>query len=232
MITVRRAAERGPTKTDWLDSRHTFSFGGYRDDRWMGFGPLRVINEDRVSAGAGFPTHGHANMEIVTLVLDGALAHKDSLGTGSTIRPGDVQRMSAGSGILHSEFNASREQPVHFLQIWIEPSRRFGDPEYGQKNFPEDERRNRLRVVLSPDGADGSISIRQDARLYCGLFDRDAAAAVPIAAGRRAWVQVAKGRVDVAGTSLGPGDGAALTDVASVEVRASEPAEVLVFDLP
>lgn len=232
MISVRKAADRGPTSTDWLDSRHTFSFGGYRDDQWMGFGPLRVINEDRVAPGAGFPTHGHANMEIVTLVLDGALAHKDSLGTGSTIRPGDVQRMSAGSGILHSEFNASREEPVHFLQIWIEPARRFGDPEYAQKHFPDAERRNRLRLVLSPDGADGSIAIRQDARLYAGQLDAGTAVALPLVAGRRAWVQVASGRVALDGTELAAGDGAALADLASIELRALDVAEVLVFDLP
>lgn len=232
MISVRKAAERGPTRTDWLDSRHTFSFGGYRDDRWMGFGPLRVINEDRVAPGAGFPTHGHANMEIVTLVLAGALAHKDSLGTGSTIRPGDVQRMSAGSGILHSEFNASRAEPVHFLQIWIEPARRFGDPDYAQKNFPEAERRNRLRLVLSPDGADGSISIRQDVKLHAGVLDAGVAVTLPLAANRRAWVQVASGSVKLDGTELVAGDGAALADVASLELRALEASEVLVFDLP
>jgi quercetin 2,3-dioxygenase len=232
MIAIRRAADRGPTKTDWLDSRHTFSFGGYRDSNWMGFGPLRVINEDKVIAGAGFPTHGHANMEIVTLVLDGALAHKDSLGTGSTIRPGDVQRMSAGGGILHSEFNASREQPVHFLQIWIEPARRFGDPEYAQKNFPEAERRNRLRLVLSPDGADGSISIRQDARLSAGVLDPGTSVSLPLAAGRRAWVQVARGRVALAGNELVAGDGAAVTDEAAVALDALDASEVLVFDLP
>jgi redox-sensitive bicupin YhaK (pirin superfamily) len=232
MISVRKAGDRGPTKTDWLDSRHTFSFGGYRDEQWMGFGPLRVINEDRVAPGAGFPTHGHANMEIVTLVLEGALAHKDSLGTGSTIRPGDVQRMSAGSGILHSEFNASRTEPVHFLQIWIEPARRFGDPDYAQKSFPDAERRNRLRLVLSPDGADGSIAIRQDARLHAGVLDAGAAVSLPLAANRRAWVQVARGSVKLDGTELVAGDGAALADVASLELRALEASEVLVFDLP
>ena len=232
MITVRRSVERGPTRTDWLDSRHTFSFGGYRDDRWMGFGPLRVINKDRVIAGAGFPTHGHANMEIVTCVLSGALAHKDSLGTGSTIRPGDVQRMSAGSGILHSEFNASREEPVHFLQIWIEPSRRFGDPEYAQKHFPDSERRNRLRLVLSPDGADGSISIRQDARLHAGVLDAGTTVSLPLAAGRRAWVHVARGRAALDGVELASGDGAAVTDATALSVRAHDESEVLVFDLP
>lgn len=232
MFRIRNASDRGPTRTDWLDSRHTFSFGGYHDASWMGFGPLRVINEDRVAPGAGFPTHGHANMEIVTLVLAGVLAHKDSLGTGSTIRPGDVQRMSAGSGILHSEFNASREEPVHFLQVWIEPARRFGDPEYAQKNFPEGERRNRLRLVLSPDGADGSISIRQDARLHAGLLDAGTAVSLPLAANRRAWVQVASGRVALDGAELGAGDGAALTDVASVDLRAVDASDVLVFDLP
>jgi quercetin 2,3-dioxygenase len=232
MITVRKAADRGPTRTDWLDSRHTFSFGGYRDERWMGFGPLRVINEDRVAPGAGFPTHGHANMEIVTIVLAGELAHEDSLGTGSTIRPGDVQRMSAGSGILHSEFNASRQAPVHFLQIWIEPSRRFGDPEYAQKNFPEPERRNRLRLVLSPDGADGSISIRQDAKLHAGLLDAGTTVSLPLAAGRRAWLQVAGGRVALDGTELDAGDGVALAGLSAIELRALAASEVLVFDLP
>jgi quercetin 2,3-dioxygenase len=232
-IAVRPAQERGPTRIDWLDSRHTFSFGHYYDPRHMGFGPLRVINEDRVAPGGGFHTHAHANMEIVTVVLEGALAHRDSLGTGSEIRPGDVQRMSAGSGIQHSEFNASKEAPVHFLQIWVQPDRQNDAPDYAQAAFDPDARRAKLQLWLSPDGADGSLSWRQDARLYATRLSAGESVTHEFAAGRRVWLQVARGSVVAAGTTLGVGDGAAITNGGTVTLRGqSDDAEVLLFDLP
>jgi redox-sensitive bicupin YhaK (pirin superfamily) len=230
MLTLSPAAARGRTRIDWLDSRHTFSFGEWYDPAQMGFRALRVINDDRVAPGGGFPTHGHADMEIVSYVLEGALAHKDDLGTGSVIRPGDVQRMSAGTGVRHSEFNESRTEPVHFLQIWILPDRRGHAPGYEQKTFPEAERRGRLRLVASNDGREGSVSLHQDVALWAGVLDEGQTAELPLADGRHAWVHVARGAVSVNGKRLGEGDGAALSDERAVAL-AGHGGEVLVFDL-
>jgi hypothetical protein len=230
MLTLSPAAARGRTHIDWLDSRHTFSFGEWYDPRQMGFRALRVINDDRVAPGGGFPTHGHADMEIVSYVLEGGLAHKDSMGTGSVIRPGDVQRMSAGTGVRHSEFNESPSEPVHFLQIWIIPDRRGHAPGYEQKSFPEAERRGKLRLVASPDGRDGSVSLHQDVALWVGVLDEGQKAELPLAAGRHAWVHVARGAATVNGKRLGEGDGAALSEERSVSLE-GHGGEVLVFDL-
>jgi hypothetical protein len=232
MIVKRAADERGMTRMPWLDSRHTFSFGEYHDPAHMGFGPLRVINEDRVVPGGGFATHGHRDMEIVSYVLSGALEHKDSLGTGSIIRPGDVQRMSAGTGIRHSEFNPSRSEPVHFLQIWILPERAGLTPSYEQKAFPAEERRGGPLLVASPDGSDGAVTIHQDARIYVAELGGGDAIEQPLSADRRAWIQVARGEIELSGVALGPGDGAAVEDERRLHLRAgSGPAEVLLFDL-
>jgi redox-sensitive bicupin YhaK (pirin superfamily) len=232
MINVRPAAARGHANFGWLDSHHTFSFGHYHDPAQMGFGPLRVINEDRVIPAAGFGTHGHQNMEIITWVLEGALEHKDSLGTTGIIRPGEVQKMSAGSGITHSEYNASKSEPVHFLQIWIQPDRSNIAPRYDQRAFPPGERQGRLRLVVSPDGAEESIRIVQDARMYAGLLAPGDAAVHQLAPRRRAWVQVARGAVALNGIALAAGDGAAIEDEAAINLAAVEDAEVLLFDLP
>lgn len=231
MLTVRKASERGRSQTDWLDSRHTFSFADYVDPRHMGFGPLRVINEDVVAPGRGFGRHPHRDMEILSYVLEGALQHADSMGTGSIIRPGDVQRMSAGTGVLHSERNHSGSEPVHFMQIWIEPDTRGLPPGYEQKRF-DDRKRNALRLVASRDGRDGSVTIHQDASLYVAAFDPGATITVDLAPGRRAWVQVLVGDVSVNGVSLARGDGGSIEREASVSiVGGREPSEVLVFDL-
>jgi len=236
MITLRPAEERGHAQHGWLDSWHTFSFADYHDHAHMGFRQLRVINEDRVQPGAGFPTHPHADMEIVTYVLAGALEHKDSMGTGSVIRPGEVQRMSAGTGVTHSEFNASRTELVHLLQIWILPERRGLRPEYEQKEFPERERRGRLRLIAARDGADGAVTIHQDVRLYATLLAPDERVTHTFAPGRHAWVQVARGDVRLNGTPLTAGDGAAVSDERALDL-VGEPApaggagEVLLFDL-
>lgn len=232
MLTLRRSAERGHANHGWLDTHHTFSFANYYDPAHMGFGPLRVINDDRIAAGRGFGTHGHRDMEIITYVLDGAIAHKDSMGSGSTIRPGDVQRMSAGRGVMHSEFNPQPDAATHMLQIWIEPDVAGIAPEYEEKRFPEADKRGRLRQLVSPDGADGSLRIHQDARLYAGLFDGTESAELPLAAGRRSWVHVARGSLVVNGQRLGADDGLALQDEAAVRLGDGEGAEVLVFDLP
>ncbi len=231
MIELRPAAERGHATHGWLDSWHSFSFAGYHDPAHMGFGALRVINEDRIAAGTGFGTHGHRDMEIVSYVLDGALAHQDSLGNGSVIRPGDVQRMSAGTGVRHSEFNHQSDAPTHFLQIWIEPDRRGIAPGYEERHFSEADKRGRLRLVASPDGADGSVTIHQSARVYAGLFDGDERARLELAPGRRAYVHVARGAVSVNGRRLVAGDAAKLVGEPAVELDAGERAEVLVFDL-
>src|SRR6187455_859487 len=204
MITVRKSSERGQADHGWLESAHSFSFADYYDPRHMGFGNLRVINEDRVAPGAGFGTHGHRDMEIVSYVLDGSLAHQDSTGTSSVIRPGDVQRMSAGTGVTHSEFNASKTEPVHFLQIWLLPSRPGLPAGYEQKFFSDEEKRGRLRLVASPDGADGSVRIQQDARLYAALLDGGEVTHA-FGAGRRGWLQVARGSVEANGHSLKTG---------------------------
>jgi redox-sensitive bicupin YhaK (pirin superfamily) len=232
MIALRPAGERGHADHGWLDSWHSFSFAGYRDPAHMGFGPLRVINEDRVAAGAGFGTHGHRDMEIISYVLDGALAHRDSLGNGSVIRPGDVQRMSAGTGVMHSEFNHQTDATTHFLQIWIEPDQPGVQPGYEERRFEAADKRGRLRMIASPDGADGSVRIHQQARVYAGLFEGEESDELMIAPGRRAYVHLARGRLSVNGQTMHAGDAMKLTAEASVNVAQGEGAEVLVFDLP
>jgi redox-sensitive bicupin YhaK (pirin superfamily) len=233
MITVRPSDERGVANLGWLDSRHTFSFGHYYDPKHMGFGPLRVINEDRVQPGGGFDTHGHRDMEIISYVLAGALEHKDSIGTGSVIRPGDVQVMSAGTGIRHSEFNHSNQEPVHFLQIWVLPDEQGLKPRYDQKTFPDAEKRGRLRLVGSPDGRDGSIVIHQDADIYAALLDSGEAVTHVLKPGRKGWVQVVRGAVTVNGEAVSSGDGVAVKDEPGLAITSrANGAEVLVFDLP
>ncbi|HEY3358316.1 MAG TPA: pirin family protein [Polyangia bacterium] len=234
MITIRKASDRGHGEHDWLDTRHTFSFADYYDPRHMGFRALRVINEDRVKPGAGFPTHHHRDMEIVTYPLAGAIRHEDSTGTNGVIRPGEVQRMSAGTGILHSEYNASDREPLHFLQIWLVPARRGLTPGYEQRAFPAAERRGRLRLMAAPEGAavaDGALTIHQDVSLYGTLLEPGEQVRHPLAPGRHAWVHVARGAVEVNGRALTAGDGAALSDEAAVSLTAAAPAEVLLFDL-
>jgi redox-sensitive bicupin YhaK (pirin superfamily) len=231
MITIRRADERGHAQHGWLDSFHTFSFADYYDEAHMGFRALRVINEDRVEPAQGFGTHPHRDMEIISYVLEGGIEHKDSMGTGSVIRPGDVQRMSAGTGVRHSEYNASKSEPVHFLQIWLMPAERGITPSYEQKAFTADEKRGRLRVVASPDGRDGSVTVHSDAVLHAGLFDKGESAELPLREGRHAWVHVARGKVRVNGKELAAGDGAAVSEQASVKVEGVDGGEVLVFDL-
>jgi quercetin 2,3-dioxygenase len=231
MITIRHAQDRGHTDAGWLDSRHTFSFADYHDPDHMGFRALRVINDDHVSPGKGFGAHPHRDMEIVSYVLDGALEHKDSMGTGSIIRPGDVQRMSAGTGVLHSEWNHSRTEEVHFLQIWILPERRGMEPGYEQRHFEPAELQDRLRIVASPDGRDGSVRIHQDAAVYVTRLSPGQDVGLDIPSGRHAWVQVARGAVKLNGVTLGAGDGAALTDEPRVQLRGVDEAEAMVFDL-
>jgi redox-sensitive bicupin YhaK (pirin superfamily) len=230
MITLRPANERGRASFGWLDSRHTFSFGHYHDDAHMGFGPLRVINEDRVTPGAGFDAHGHSNMEILSYVLEGELAHKDSIGTGSVIRPGEVQRMSAGTGIRHSEFNPSKQAPVHFLQIWILPSRDGLKPGYQQSAFPLDEK-GRLHLVASGDGRDTSLTINQDVDLYAGRLTKGDVVERKLRAGRLGWLQVARGAVTLNGVGLATGDGAAIEKETDLAIRADSDAEILLFDM-
>lgn len=232
MIELRLSHERGHADHGWLDSYHTFSFAGYHDRRHMGWGPLRVINEDRVAAGKGFATHSHSDMEIISYVLDGALAHRDSMGNGSVIRPGDVQRMTAGTGVRHSEFNPSADTLTHFLQIWIIPDHAALEPGYEQKHYPSAERRGRLRLIAAPDGRDGALRVHQDARLYAGLFDGDEHATLPLAPGRLGYVHVARGRLSVNGHALEAGDGLKLQDEDAVTLSGGQHAEVLVFDLP
>jgi quercetin 2,3-dioxygenase len=232
MTEIRRSNERGYADHGWLKSFHTFSFADYFDPEHVQVGPLRVINEDRVAAGQGFGTHGHRDMEIISYVLDGELAHKDSMGNGSTIRPGDVQRMSAGSGVRHSEFNPSSTNPVHFLQIWIQPNAQGIEPSYEEKRFSVQEKRGRLRIIASPDQADGSVLIHQDARVYAGLFDGEETAAFNVEPGRILYVHVARGTVTANGTVLNGGDAVTLTDSEKLELNRGQQAEVLVFDLP
>jgi redox-sensitive bicupin YhaK (pirin superfamily) len=231
MLTVRKSGERGHADHGWLDSRHTFSFADYYDPAHMGFRALRVINEDRVAPGQGFGRHSHRDMEIVSYVLDGGLEHKDSMGTGAVIRPGDVQRMSAGTGVTHSEFNASRKDPVHFLQIWIVPDEGGIAPSYEQKTFSQAEKAGRLRLVASPDGADASVLLHADARLYAGVFAAGESAEHVVAPGRHAWVHVVRGRARINGTELSAGDAAALSEERTVRIEGIDAAEVLVFDL-
>ena len=232
MQEVRRAEDRGHADHGWLNSYHSFSFAGYHDPKHVQFGPLRVINEDRVVPGAGFGTHGHRDMEILSYVLEGELAHKDSTGTSSTIRPGDVQRMSAGTGVMHSEFNASQERPVHFLQIWILPDRVGIAPGYEEKRFEAADKRGRLRLIASPDRAEGSVRIQQDARVYAGLLDGEEQARLDVGDGRRVYVHVARGQLTANDVTLGAGDALKLSDTTRLELRDGRDAEVLVFDLP
>ena len=233
MFLLRRADERGHANHGWLDSHHTFAFADYHDPQWMGFGPLRVINEDRVAAGGGFAPHRHANMEIISYVIEGALQHRDSIGNGSVMRPGDVQCMSAGSGIEHSEFNASQDEPVHFLQVWIQPDRINAAPTYAQQHYPVAARRGVLRLVASPDGAEGSLAIRQDARIYASVLAPGETVAHTIDAGRRAWVQVVRGALSLDdGLVLNAGDAAGVSAQNVLRLRAEADSESLLFDLP
>jgi redox-sensitive bicupin YhaK (pirin superfamily) len=231
MNELRLSRERGHANHGWLDSYHSFSFANYHDPQHMGWSALRVINEDRVQAGQGFGTHGHRDMEIISYVLEGALGHKDSMGNGSTVRPGDVQRLSAGTGMMHSEFNHEKEGVTHFLQIWIEPDVRGIAPSYEQKHFTDAEKRGRLRIIASPDGREGSVSIHQDALLFAGLFDGDEEGRHAIPSGRKGYVHVVRGRVAVNGHELAAGD-ALKTEGGDIIVRQGHAAEVLVFDLP
>jgi quercetin 2,3-dioxygenase len=231
MIAFHDRMARGQSRTGWLDSRHTFSFGQYHDPAHMGFRSLRVINEDRVIPGAGFPRHGHSDMEIISYVLEGALEHKDSLGNGTVIRPGDVQRMSAGTGILHSEFNPSKVDPVHFLQMWIIPDRAGLPPSYEQKAFPIEERRGRLRLVAGPDSRGSTITVHQDARLFVANLEVNERVVHEIERGRGIWLQLARGIVTVNGTEMREGDGAAVEDEPAIAIEADTDAEFLLFDL-
>jgi len=230
---MRKSADRGVAEFGWLSSRHTFSFGDYYDSTNMGYSVLRVINEDRVRPGEGFGTHGHRDMEIISYVLEGALEHKDSIGTGSVIRPGDVQIMSAGTGIRHSEFNPSKSEPVHFLQIWIIPDREGIAPRYDQKPFPDEEKRGRLRLIGSRDGRDGSIVIHQDVDLFAGILNEGEQTKLPLRKNRRGWLQIVRGEIEVNGNRLTAGDGAAIRDETALTVTGkSKDAEILAFDLP
>jgi redox-sensitive bicupin YhaK (pirin superfamily) len=231
MIRNRKSDERGHFDHGWLQTYHTFSFSRYYDPRHMGFRSLRVMNEDWIAPGQGFGTHGHDNMEIVTYVLEGALAHRDSLGSGDVLHPGELQRMTAGTGISHSEFNASATDPVHLYQIWLLPEREGLEPSYEQKAISPEERHNRLRLVASPDGRDGSLTIRQDARLFLGSLDQDRELVYALPADRHAWLQVLRGSVEFNGAIMSAGDGAAVSDETALAVRAQSPSEVLLFDL-
>jgi hypothetical protein len=232
MLRKRPANERGGGDHGWLNTRHTFSFNDYHDPEYMGFRVLRVINEDRVQPGQGFGTHGHRDMEIVTYVLEGALAHEDSLGNGEVLRPGEFQRMTAGTGIRHSEFNASETEPVHFYQIWIIPERPGLPPSYEQRSFPEAERQGRLRLVASPDGRDGSLTIRQDVRVFLSSLGEGEQVTHPLEPGRSAWLQVLRGPVQLNGLDLAAGDGVAVSEETALLVRATGPSEIMLFDMP
>jgi hypothetical protein len=231
LIQIRHSEERGGGDHGWLKTRHTFSFSEYWDPKWMGFRSLRVINEDWVAPGNGFPTHPHRDMEIITYILEGKLEHKDSLGTGSVILPGDGQRMTAGSGIRHSEFNPSTKEPAHLLQIWIQPEKAGLQPSYEQKAFPEGEKRGKLRVIASRDAQDGSVKINQDAKLYVSLLKPGEEVSHEFGRGRHGWVQVARGAVELNGKKLSQGDGAAISEEKKLSIKGSEDAEVLLFDL-
>ena len=232
MNTLRRSHERGHANHGWLDSYHSFSFADYFDPKHVEFGPLRVINEDRVAPGEGFGTHPHRDMEIISYVLSGELAHKDSMGNGSVIRPGDVQRMSAGSGIWHSEFNPSDTEGVHFLQIWIEPNVVGIKPSYEERHFSDREKQGRFKLIASPDSADGSVLIHQDAFVYVGRFDDDEHAALELKPGRKSYVHVVRGEIRANGIELGVGDALKVTEATKVSIDRGRAAEVLVFDLP
>ena len=231
MITIRRAEDRGHADHGWLDSYHTFSFAGYRDPKHMGFRSLRVINEDRVAAGQGFGTHGHADMEIISYVLDGVLEHEDSMGNGKVLRPGEFQRITAGTGITHSEFNPSSDRAAHFYQIWISPERRGIEPSYEQKAFSKDVRQNRLQLVASRNGEEGSIVIHQDAKIYLADLSGGQRIQHAISAGRHMWIQVLRGEVLVNGELLGPGDAAAISDEDQLILQSDSSAELMLFDL-
>jgi redox-sensitive bicupin YhaK (pirin superfamily) len=231
MITIRKSEERGHFDLGWLNTYHTFSFDQYYDPAHMHFRSLRVINEDRVSPAKGFPTHSHRDMEIITYILSGALEHRDSMGNGSVIRPGDVQRMTAGTGVAHSEFNPSRTEPVHLLQIWILPKARNLPPSYEQKFFSEDERRGKLRLIASPEAGNGAVTINQDARVYAWLPNQDQSIEQVIDQGRYAWIQVARGTLNLNGVELNQGDGAAISEETRLRILAHDQAELLLFDL-
>jgi len=231
VISVRRADERGHADHGWLDTRHTFSFADYHDPKYLGFRGLRVINEDRVQPGRGFPPHGHRDMEIVSYVLTGALEHKDSMGTGSVIRPGDVQRMSAGTGVRHSEYNHSKDEPVHFLQVWILPERRGLEPGYEQRHFSDADKRAGLRLIASREGTDGSVTIHADAKIYAAVVEQDQRLRHALAQHRHAWLQVARGAITLNDRPLVHGDGAAVSGEPALTIVGTERAEVLVFDL-
>lgn len=231
-MRIRRGSERGHADHGWLNTFHTFSFADYYDPTHMGISALRVINEDRVQAGRGFGAHPHRDMEIVSYVLEGELEHKDSMGTGSIIRPGDVQRMSAGTGVVHSEFNPSRTSLVHFLQIWIIPDRGGYRPSYEQKTFSDDEKAGRLRLIVSNDGREGSVTVHQDVAVYAGVFSPGQRAEHAIAGDRQGWVQVLRGTVSVNGHALEAGDGAAFEEAGAIDIKSENKGEVLVFDLP
>ena len=231
VITARPGAERGHFDHGWLDTWHTFSFADYHDPRHMGFRHLRVINDDRVRGGHGFPPHGHRDMEIVTYVLEGALEHRDNMGNGSVIRPGDVQRMSAGTGVVHSEFNPSKTDLLHLLQIWMLPARRNLPPGYEQKSFADADLRNQLRIIAAPDGRDGAVTIHQDITLYASRLNPGAEVKHALASGRHAWLHVARGAVTLNGGSMQAGDGAAISEERDLTIAATEPSEVLLFDL-
>ncbi|AQZ96285.1 pirin family protein [Halopseudomonas phragmitis] len=231
MLQVRLASERGAVSFGWLNSRHSFSFGHYYDPAHMGYGPLRVINEDKVQPGKGFETHGHRDMEIISYVLEGALAHKDSTGSGSVIRPGDVQRMSAGTGILHSEFNASDQDPVHFLQIWIIPQQSGLAPSYEEKHFSDDQRRGQWRLIGAPDGRDGAVTIHQDINLYAAIIESGDSLSRALSAKRKTWLQVVSGQLQLRDLALSAGDGVAIQEDGEIELQANTRAEVLLFDM-
>ncbi len=230
-LALRKSEERGKANFGWLDSKHSFSFGHYYDPAHMGFGPLRVINEDRVAPGGGFPTHPHSNMEIISYVLEGALEHRDSIGTGSVIRPGDLQRMTAGSGVRHSEFNASKTEPVHFLQIWVIPEKEGLKPSYEQKSFSTEEKRGRLRLIGSREGREGSVTIHQDVDLYATVLKAGDSVSHTISEGRGAWVQVARGTAKLNGTELKAGDGVAIRQGGALTLEGTADGEVLLFDM-
>ena len=231
MITRRPAEERGRTRTNWLDGRHTFSFNRYYDPRWAGFRALLVINEDRVAPAAGFPPHSHGDMEIITYIIEGALEHKDSMGNTSVIRPGEVQRMSAGTGVTHSEFNPSTDEPTHLLQIWITPEREGIQPSYEQREFPSEESRGHLRLIASHAGRDGSVTVHQDVEVYGASLREGEEVVQELRGGRHAWVQVVRGFIKLNDVELKAGDGAAVSEERRLVIRAVEPSEILLFDL-
>ncbi|MEO5968412.1 MAG: pirin family protein [Bdellovibrionia bacterium] len=232
MIRIRKSEERGHANHGWLDTYHTFSFANYYDPRFTGFRDLLVINEDRVTEGAGFGTHGHENMEIVTYLLEGALEHKDSMGTGSILKPGNVQRMSAGTGVRHSEFNHSKTNPLHLLQIWITPKERGIKPTYEEKHFSPEDKKNNLRLIVSPGGTHGSLKIHQEVSIFATLLEEKKSVSHMFKPGRKGWVQVIRGSLDLNGETMHSGDGASIEDVKEVQLLAKESAEVLLFDLP